>query len=53
MTEEDRDDWEAGSGLPDPIVGGEYDGMFLWGTGADAVRDDNGTWRIGGMWTGF
>ena len=53
VTEEDRDDWEAGSGLPDPIVGGEYDGMFLWGTGADAVRDDNGTWRIGGMWTGF
>ena len=53
VTEEERTDWDTGPGLPDQISGGEYDGMFLWGIGADAVRDEDGTWRIGGMWTGF
>ena len=53
VTEEERTDWDTGSGLPDQISGGEYDGMFLWGIGADAVRDEDGTWRIGAMWTGF
>ncbi len=48
-----RSCWETGSGLPDePISGGELDGYYEWGVGANIARNADGQWELLGLGTG-
>ncbi len=47
-----RYNWEAGSGMIEPMGEGEYGDYFGWGVGADACKNEAGDWYIEGTWTG-
>lgn len=52
VTEAQRGDWEAGSGLSAPPDSGPNAGYYGWGVGAEARQQADGSWIITGMGTG-
>ena len=52
VTEAQRGDWEAGSGLSEPPDSGPNAGYYGWGVEAEARQQADGSWVIAGMGTG-
>ncbi len=52
LSEEQRNDWEVGSGLGEPLDSGDYAGYYYWGREACVKKDDNGNWYLEGLNTG-
>ena len=52
VTEDQRGDWEAGSGLSQPPDSGPNAGYYGWGVEASARQQADGSWVITGIGTG-
>lgn len=50
--EEQRNGWEVGSGLEEPLDSGDYAGYYYWGREAYVEKDENGNWYLEGLNTG-
>ncbi len=52
LSEEQRNAWEVGAGLGQPVDIGDYAGYYCWGREAYVEKDDNGNWYLDGLNTG-
>lgn len=52
ISEEQRNGWEVGSGLGEPLDGGDYAGYYHWGREAYVEQNENGNWYLEGLNTG-
>ena len=52
LTDTQRQYWEAGSGLADPLPTGEYAGYYGWGAEVSVKKGADGNWHITGLATG-
>ena len=52
LTDQQRNYWEAGSGLAEPPTTGEYAGYYGWGAEVSVKKGTDGNWHITGLATG-
>lgn len=52
ISEEQRMDWEVGSGLGEALDSGDYAGYYYWGREAYVEKDEHGNWYLEGLNTG-
>lgn len=52
LTNQQRNYWEAGSGLAEPPTTGEYAGYYGWGAEVSVKKGTDGNWHITGLATG-
>lgn len=52
LTDQQRNYWEAGSGLAEPAADGKYAGYYGWGAEVSVKKGTDGNWHITGLATG-